>query len=136
MMKSINITQWDQLTKTAKSIAEGEGGDVKAWALGMIHLAASIPYSRSDYLDERENLLWWNIAIMDINPAEFLEAQDVAIDFMGPGAIEPNRFGSDLDRLLDKMAMLPVRALTYDKEASHAEAQRKAEAFLKGMFGE
>lgn len=135
-MKSINIIQWDQLTETAKSIADGEGGDVKGWALGMIHLAASIPYSRSDYSDERENLLWWNITTMDINPAEFLEAQDVAVAFMGPGAVEPNRFGSDLDRLLDKMVMLPVRALTYDKEAAHAEAQQKAEAFLKEMFGE
>lgn len=135
-MKSINIIQWDQLTKTAKSIADGKGGDVKAWALGMIHLAASMPYSRSDYSDERENLLWWNITTMDINPAEFLEAQDVAIAFMGPGAVEPNRFGSDLDQLLDKMVMLPIRALTYDKEAANAEAQRKADAFLKEMFGE
>lgn len=130
-MKSINIIQWDQLTKTAKSIAAGEGGDVKGWALGMIHLAASMPYSRSDYSDERENLLWWNIAIMDSSPAEFLEAQDAAIAFMGPGAVEPSRFGSDLDRLLDKMLMLPIRALTYDKEGE----ERKAQEFLKGMFG-
>ena len=130
-MESINIIQWDQLTKTAKSIAAGEGGDVKGWALGMIHLAASMPYSRSDYSDERENLLWWNIAIMDSSPAEFLEAQDAAIAFMGPGAVEPSRFGSDLDRLLDKMVMLPIRALTYDK----GEEERKAQEFLKGMFG-
>ena len=130
-MKSINIIQWDQLTKAAKSIAAGEGGDVKGWALGMIHLAASMPYSRSDYSDERENLLWWNIAIMDSSPAEFLEAQDAAIAFMGPGAVEPSRFGSDLDRLLDKMVMLPIRALTYDK----GEEERKAQEFLKGMFG-
>ena len=130
-MESINIIQWDQLTKTAKSIAAGECGDVKGWALGMIHLAASMPYSRSDYSDERENLLWWNIAIMDSSPAEFLEAQDAAIAFMGPGAVEPSRFGSDLDRLLDKMVMLPIRALTYDK----GEEERKAQEFLKGMFG-
>ena len=132
MMESINTIQWDQLTKTAKSIADGKGGDVKAWALGMIHLAASMPYSRSDYSDERENLLWWNIAIMGSSPAEFLEAQVVAIAFMGPGAVEPNRFGNDLDRLLDKMVMLPIRALTYDKE----EAQREVETLVRGVFGE
>ena len=125
----------NQLTKTAKSIAKGKGGDVKAWALPMIHLAAALPYARSDYHDERYNLLWWNVAIMNTNPMLFLDVQDVAIEFMGPGAVEPRQDGNDLDQLLDYFVMIPIAALTYDKEAEHAKAQKLADEVLARAFG-
>ena len=126
----------DQLTETARSIANGKDGDVKAWALTMIHVAASLPYAHHEYHDEYYNLLWWNVAIMNTNPALFLDVQDVAIEFLGPGSVEPSRDGNDLDQLLDYFLLIPIAALTYDKEASREEAKRLAEEFLTRAFGE
>lgn len=135
MMKSINIIQWDNLTGVAKSIAAGEGGDVKGWALGMIHLAMSIPYCPSEHLDERENLLWWNVAIFDTRPSRFLDVQEVACDVLGEGGMYPAK-DTDLGKVLARFIDVPLLALARDEEAEARRAERMANEFLARMFGE
>ena len=135
MMKSINIIQWDQLTETAKSIAGGKGGDVRAWALGMIHLAMSIPYCPSEHLDERENLLWWNVAIFDTRPSHFLDVQEVAFDVLGRDGMYPTK-DTDLGKVLARFIDVPLLALAIDEKAEAIEAERMANKFLARMFSE
>jgi hypothetical protein len=135
MMKSINIIQRDKLTETAKSIADGEGGDVKAWALGMIHLAMSMSYCPSEHLDERENLLWWNVAIFDTRPSRFLDVQEVACDVLGQDGMYPTK-DTDLGKVLARFIDVPLLALARDEEAEARKAERMANEFLSRMFGE
>ena len=135
MMKSINIIKRDKLTKTAKSIAAGEGGDVRGWALGMIHLAMSIPYCPSENLDERENLLWWNVAIFDTRPSRFLDVQAVALDVLGEGSMYPTK-DTDLGKVLARFIDVPLLALAIDEKAEAIEAERMANEFLERVFGE